>query len=123
MALTRDDRITCAGIQGVAEGHAGGITSRAATFDQLCADLAAGEGPALAAAVEEIRERLPADPARAQQILDEAAARFTMRSAPHHGRALAILVYAGADENTARTIQAARGRGWRTPQAEPYRSS
>jgi hypothetical protein len=120
--MNQDDRNICAGIQGVAEGHAGGITSRAATFDQLCADLDAGNGPALQAAVEEIRERLPADPARAQAIMDDAAARYTMRSAPHHGRALAILVHAGADEEQARQIQAGRGRGWTTPQAKPCRN-
>lgn len=119
--LSRADRITAAGITGVVEGHAAGINDRAATFDELVSDLAAGHGPALEAAVTEIRERLPDDETRAQQIMDEAAARYTRRSAPHHGRALQLLVAAGADEDEARRIMDRRGGGWRTPQAEAWK--
>lgn len=121
--LSRADRITSAGIQGVVEGHAGGITSRAATYTQLVTDLAAGGGPALVAAVAEIRERLPDDPERAQAVLDESTARFTLGTSPHYGRALQIMAAAGADIDTARTIQAGRKGGWNPPQAPRHDGS
>jgi fructose/tagatose bisphosphate aldolase len=109
MSLSREDRITAAGIAGVAEGHIGGIGSRAAAHEQLMADLAVGHGEALAAAITEIHGRLPADPQRRQAIMDEAAARYTLPNGPRQAEKLQLLLLAGADGQRAREIQTGRG--------------
>ena len=54
-------------------------------------------------------------------LLAEAAARLTTDpQVPQRRNAFRLLIAAGADEQEARRIQAARGKGWRTPQAERY---
>lgn len=120
MALSRDDRITAAGIQGVVEGHVAGIGDRAANHQQLLAELAAGDGPVLAAALAEIRGRLPDDAKRAQAVLDESAARYTKPNGSRTAEKLRLLVLAGADPDQAARIQAGRRGGWRTPQAKAW---
>lgn len=105
--LSRVRRLQVAALTGTVLRLCGGLSG-----DLLEADLDAGEGPALDAAVAEIHAI-----ATDRVLLAEAAAMFTVAPAtPARRDALRLLVAAGADEGEARAIQAARGGGWQAPQ-------
>ncbi len=112
----REDRLTVASLAATAERLAGSHADDALGY-VLGADLDRGHGPALDQALATIGG-ITVDP----RLLTEAAARLTTEPAvPQRVNALRLLVAAGADEAEARRIQAGRGKGWRTPQAEPWR--
>ncbi len=84
--------------------------------EALHVQLDAGGGVLVDRAVA-VLHAVTADPT----VLCEAAAMFTVPPAtPMRCYALRLLVAAGADEGEARRIQAARGKGWETPQAEAW---
>lgn len=119
MALSRTDRLTAVSLGSTAErlcseplDELGDGMGR-----HLADDLDAGSGPYLDKALT-ILAAISTD----RQLLAHAAARFTAAAYQHpvgHD-ALRLLVAAGADLNEAQRIQAARGGGWSTPQAEPW---
>jgi hypothetical protein len=81
--------------------------------EALHVQLDAGGGVLVDRAVA-VLHAISADPG----VLDEGAARLTTEPrTPLKCYALRLLVAAGADEVEARRIQAARGKGWSTPQA------
>lgn len=113
--LSREDRIKVAQVTGTVQrllmNHAEDGMGEA-----LMGDVDAGRGEFLDRA-RAILHAISDDP----QILCEASAMFTTPpSTPVRLYSLRLLVLLGADEAEARRIQAARGRGWRTPQAKAY---
>ncbi len=112
----REDRLTVASLAATAERLAGSHADDA-LGEALGADLDRGHGAALDQALATIGG-ISTDP----RLLTDAAARLTTEPAvPQRVNALRLLAAAGADEDEARRIQAARGRGWRTPQAEAWK--
>lgn len=115
--LSRQDRLTAASLAATAERLAGSHADDA-LGEALAADLDRGSGEHLDAALATIAA-ITTDP----RLLTEAAARLTTEPAvPQRTNALRLLAAAGADQAEARRVQAARGKGWRTPQAEPWRA-
>jgi hypothetical protein len=117
MPLPRADRLTAVSLGATAERLCGSHAPDA-LGEALAADLDAGGGPYLEQALATLAA-ISTDP----RLLTEAAARLTTPPAvPQRANALRLLVAAGADEQQARRIQAGRGRGWTTPQADPWRA-
>jgi hypothetical protein len=84
--------------------------------EPLHVQLDAGGGPLVDRAVAALHA-ISADP----RLLSEGAAMLTTEPVtPLKCYALRLMVAAGADEAQARRIQAGRGRGWSTPQAEAW---
>jgi hypothetical protein len=112
--LSAQDRIKVAKVSGTALRLCGSLAGDA-LGEPLHVQLDAGGGDLVDRAVAVVHA-ISADPI----VLSEAAAMFTTPPAtPMRCYALRLLVAAGADEGKARRVQAARGKGWSTPQAEP----
>ncbi len=116
--LSRQDRLTAVSLGATAERLCGEPLDDLsdALGARLAADLDRGEGEHLDRALAVLAD-ISTDPV----LLTHAAARLTTEpQVPQRHNALRLLVAAGADEAEARRIQAARGKGWRTPQASRY---
>lgn len=113
--LSRDDRLKVARMTGTALRLCGAEAADA-LGEPLHVQLDAGGGELVDRAVAVIHG-ISSD----QVVLSQAAAMFTLPpTTPMRCYALRLLVAAGADEDEARRIQASRGKGWSTPQAEPW---
>lgn len=114
--LSKADRLKVARITGLAMRLAGDHADDA-MGEVLAADLDRGEGEHLTAAIVAVHA-ISADPV----VLNESAAMYTVKPETEQRRiALRLLVAAGADLAEAERIQAARGKGWVTPQADAWR--
>lgn len=114
--LSRADRIRVAQVSGTALRLCGSEADDA-LGEALHGQLDTGGGVLVDRAVATVHA-VSADPV----ILCEAAAMFTVPpTTPMRRYALRLLVAAGADEDEARRIMAARGKGWSTPQAEAWK--
>ncbi len=86
--------------------------------EPLHVQLDAGGGDLVDRAIA-VLHAISADPA----VLTEGAAMLTTEpQTPLKCYALRLLIAAGADEGEARRIQARRGKGWSTPQAEAWKA-
>lgn len=117
--LTRAERLQVASLAGLAARFTGGFgeqTTRNALL--LQGDLENGDDPrgAVAAAIG-VLHAVSDDPA----VLTEAAAMYCPDGNGYfYGQAaLKLFALAGADIAEAERVMAARGQGWRTPQADP----
>lgn len=113
--LSGEDRLTAVSAGSTAERLCGDLADDA-MGEQLHRDLDRGEGEHLERAL-----RILAEVTTEPELLTYAAARHVVGRVPARRYALRLLVAAGADEVEARRIQAARGHGWSTPQAEKWR--
>lgn len=114
--LSRDDRLKVARMTGTALRLCGAEADDA-LGEPLHVQLDAGGGELVERAVSVVHA-ISAE----SEVLHQAAAMFTLPpTTPMRCYALRLLVAAGADEGEARRIQASRGKGWRTPQAEAWK--